>query len=141
MGLPVVHFEMMSKDPAAVSDFYAKVFGWKVNHRPELNYRTFETGNKMGINGGILKPDREGPWPGNQLFYVAVDDLAKYNRKIEQAGGKIHVEEQEIPGMGWLSLFTDPEGRMNGLFKPNMTSMQKSKAKKAKPAKKTKRKK
>jgi len=27
------------------------------------------------------------------------------------------VEEQEVPGMGWLSLFTDPEGRMNGLWK------------------------
>jgi len=118
MGLPVVHFEMMSKDPGAVAEFYARVFGWKVNHRPELNYRMLETGNKMGINGGILRPDHEGPWPGNQLFYVAVDDLGKYNRKIEQAGGKIHVEEQEVPGMGWLSLFTDPEGRMNGLWKP-----------------------
>ena len=118
MGLPVVHFEMMSKDPAAVSDFYAKIFGWKVQSYPEANYRVFETGSKMGIGGGILKPDRKGPWPGNQIFYVAVDDLAKYRRKIEQAGGKIHVEEQEVPGMGWLSLFTDPEGRMNGLWKP-----------------------
>lgn len=132
MGLPVVHWEMMSKDPAAVSDFYAKIFGWKVRHRPELNYRIVETGNEMGINGGIFKPDREGPWPGNQIFYVAVDDLGKYNRRIEKAGGKICVEQQEIPGMGWLSLFTDPEGRMNGLFKPVMP------AKKAKQAKKRK---
>jgi uncharacterized protein len=120
MGLPVVHFEMMSKDPAGVSEFYANVFGWKVRHHPEANYRVFETGSKMGIGGGVLKPEREGPWPGNQLFYVAVDDLAKYNRKIEAAGGKIHVAEQEVPGMGWLSLFTDPEGRMNGLWKPKL---------------------
>ena len=118
MGLPVVHFEMMSKDPARVSDFYAKIFGWRVQNHPEVNYRIVETGNKLGINGGIVKPDREGPWPGNQIFYVAVDDLAKYRKKIEQAGGTIHVEEQEVPGMGWLSLFTDPEGRMNGLWKP-----------------------
>jgi predicted enzyme related to lactoylglutathione lyase len=118
MGLPVVHFEMMSKDPSGVSDFYAKIFGWKVTKHPEANYRVFETGNKAGIGGGILKPDRDGPWPGNQIFYVAVDDLAKYSRKIERAGGKIHVAEQEVPGMGWLSLFTDPEGRMNGLWKP-----------------------
>ena len=118
MGLPVVHFEMMSKDPAGVSDFYAKVFGWKVQHNPAVNYRIFETGTKMGIGGGILKPDREGPWPGNQIFYVAVEDLGEMNRRIEAAGGKICVEEQEVPGMGWLSLFTDPEGRMNGLWKP-----------------------
>ena len=135
MGHPVVHWEMMSRDPAAVSDFYAKVFGWKVSNRPEINYRLVETGSKLGINGGILKPDRDGPWPGNQLFYVAVDDLAKFNRKIEAAGGKIHVAEQEVPGMGWLSLFTDPEGRMNGLWKPKLMA---KKAPAKKPAKRRK---
>src|SRR2546430_4988891 len=77
----------------------------------------FRSGEMRGINGGILKPEREGPWPGNMLFYVLVDDLAAYRKKIVDAGGVIHVEEQEVPGMGWLSLFTDPEGRMNGLWK------------------------
>jgi predicted enzyme related to lactoylglutathione lyase len=110
----------MSKDPAGLSDFYAKIFGWKVTHHPEVNYRIVETGAKgpmAGINGGIVKPDREGPWPGNMLFYILVDDLAAYRDKIVAAGGKIHVEEQAVPGMGTLSLFTDPEGRMNGLWK------------------------
>jgi uncharacterized protein len=120
MGNPVVHWELMSKEPEKVADFYAKIFGWKVQHRPELNYRIVETGSKMGINGGIVKPDREGPWPGNQIFYVGVDDLAAYRKKIVDAGGDIHVQEQEVPGIGWLCLFTDPEGRMNGLFKPSM---------------------
>jgi hypothetical protein len=133
MGNPVVHWELMSKEPEKISEFYAKIFGWKVQHRPELNYRIVETGAKEGINGGIVKPDREGPWPGNQLFYVLVDDLAAYCRKIADAGGRIHVEEQEIPGMGWLALFTDPEGRMNGLFKPKMPA--------AKPARKASKKK
>jgi uncharacterized protein len=117
MGRPVVHWELMSKDPAKVSEFYAKIFDWKVQHMPELNYRLVDTGGEGGINGGILKPEREGPWPGNTLFYVAVDDLAAYRKKIVAAGGKIHVEEQEVPGMGTLSLF-DPEGRMMGLWKP-----------------------
>jgi predicted enzyme related to lactoylglutathione lyase len=120
MGRPVVHWEFMSKDPENVSGFYAKIFGWKVTHHPQINYRVVETGAKgpmPGINGGILKPDREGPWPGNMLFYILVDDLAAYREKIVAAGGKIHVEEQAVPGMGTLSLFTDPEGRMNGLWK------------------------
>jgi predicted enzyme related to lactoylglutathione lyase len=29
MGNPVVHWELMSKDPPKVADFYAKIFGWK----------------------------------------------------------------------------------------------------------------
>ena len=110
MGNPVVHWELMSNDPEKVSRFYEKIFDWKIQHRPEMNYRIVETGGQGGINGGILKPEREGPWPGNMLFYIAVDDLAAYRARIVAAGGKIHVEEQEVSGMGAFSLFTDPEG-------------------------------
>ena len=117
MGNPVVHWELMSKDPANVSAFYEKIFGWTIQHIPEMNYYMVETGGDGGINGGILKPQREGTWPGNMLFYINVDDLDAYKKKIVAAGGKIHVEQQEVPGMGSFSLFTDPEGRMMGLWK------------------------
>src|SRR3954463_2411192 len=137
MGNPVVHWELMSKDPGKVADFYARIFGWKVDYHPQINYQVGDTaaeGGMRGINGGIVKPDREGPWPGNMLFYVLVDDLAAYRKKIVAAGGKIHVEEQKVPGMGWLSLFTDPEGRMNGLWKAKMPA--RKPAKKSAPRKK-----
>ena len=120
MGNPVVHWELMSKDPANIAAFYEKLFGWKIQHRPELNYRIVETGGQGGINGGILKPEREGPWPGNMTLYVAVDDLAAYRKRIVAAGGTIHVEEQEVTGMGAFCLFADPEGRMMGLWKTRM---------------------
>ena len=42
MGRPVVHWELMSKDPARVADFYEKVFDWKIQHIPEINYRFVE---------------------------------------------------------------------------------------------------
>jgi len=117
MGRAVVHWELMSKDPAKVADFYAKLFNWKVQHYPQLNYRMVDTGANAGINGGILRPEREGPWPGNMVLYVDVDDLAAYRAKIVAAGGEIHVEEQEVPGSGRFCLFTDPDGRMMGLWK------------------------
>jgi predicted enzyme related to lactoylglutathione lyase len=117
MGNPVVHWEMLSKDPAKVSTFYEKVFGWKVQDMPELNYRIVDTGSEGGINGGIMKPDRPEPWPGKTTFYTDVDDLAAYRKKIVDAGGNILIEEQEVPGMGTLSLYTDPDGRMMGLWK------------------------
>ncbi len=117
MGNPVVHWEMMSKNPEKVTAFYTKIFGWKVQNLPHMSYHLVEAG-EGGIGGGIFKPDREGPWPGNLTLYVAVDDLAAFRKKIVAAGGKIDVEEQEVPGMGWLCLFTDPDGRMMGLWKP-----------------------
>ena len=100
MGNPVVHWELMSKEPEKVSQFYAKLFGWKIDHRPEFNYRIVDTGAQ-----------------GAMLFYILADDLAAYRKKVVAAGGKIHVEEHKVPGMGKFSLFTDPEGRMMGLWK------------------------
>ena len=117
MGNPVVHWELLSKDPAKMSNFYEKVFAWKIKHMPEMNYRLVDTGGEGGINGGIMKPEHEGPWPGNMTLYIDVDDLASYREKVVGAGGKILIEEQEVPGMGAFSLFADPEGRMMGLWK------------------------
>src|SRR5512132_2415550 len=117
MGKPVVHWEFWSTDPSTVSDFYAKVFDWKIQNIPELNYRFVETGGGAGINGGIMQPDRSGPWPGNMAFYIDVEDLAVYRKRIVEAGGKIVVEEQQVPGMGSFSLFADPEGRVLGIWK------------------------
>ena len=36
MGKPVVHWELMSKDPAKVSAFYEKIFDWKIQHIPQM---------------------------------------------------------------------------------------------------------
>src|SRR2546423_12642777 len=99
MGKPVVHWELYSKDPAKVSAFYEKIFDWKIQHIPELNYRLVETGGQGGLNGGIMKPDPEGPWPPHTNFYIPVQDLAAYPKRIVEDGGKIPVEEQEGHGM------------------------------------------
>jgi uncharacterized protein len=115
MGKPVVHWELWSKDPEKVSKFYEDVFEWKINFIPEMDYRIVETGGDGGINGGIFKP-QEGPMPGNMAFYIAVDDLASYRERIVNAGGSIIVEQQDVPGMGSFSLFSDPDGRVMGLW-------------------------
>jgi predicted enzyme related to lactoylglutathione lyase len=116
MGQPVVHWELWSQDPDKISKFYEKVFDWKVQHVPDLKYHLVETGGKGGINGGIMKP-QQGPWPGNLTFYIDVDDLDAYAKKITAAGGKMIVEKMEVPGVGQLSLFEDLDGRVLGMWK------------------------
>jgi predicted enzyme related to lactoylglutathione lyase len=117
MGRPVVHWEFWTENPEKVSDFYSKVFDWKIQNIPEIKYRMVETQAGAGINGGIMTPQRSGPWPGNMSFYIDVEDLATYRKKIEAAGGKILVPEQEVPGMGSFALFSDPDGRVLGIWK------------------------
>ena len=117
MGQPVVHWELWSKEPEKASAFYAKVFGWEIQHIPALNYHMVQTGGVGGINGGIMKP-QDGEWPGNMAFYVQVDDLDAYAAKIKGAGGKLLVEKMDVPGVGQLSLFEDVDKRVLGMFKP-----------------------
>jgi predicted enzyme related to lactoylglutathione lyase len=116
MGSPVVHWEFWSEDPVKTSAFYKQVFDWKIRAEAQIDYTVVETGGAGGINGGILKPKR-GPWPARLTFYIDVDDLGAYRKKIEQAGGKILVERQEVPGVGEFSLFEDPDGRVLGMWK------------------------
>jgi len=33
MGNPVVHWEIMSKQPERIAEFCAKLFDWKIDHR------------------------------------------------------------------------------------------------------------
>ena len=56
-------------------------------------------------------------WPGNMALYIDVDDLDAYAEKIRSAGGKIVVDKMEVPGVGYLSLFEDPDGRVLGMWK------------------------
>lgn len=115
MGCPVVHFELWSKDPEKVGDFYAKAFGWNIRFIPEMQYRLVETGDKGGINGGIMTP-KEGPWPGNMAFYIDVDDLAAARSRIVESGGKVIVEQMDVPGVGSFALFSDPDDRVLGIW-------------------------
>ena len=108
MGNPVVHWELMSKEPQKVAAFYQKVFDWKVDHHPEINYRIVDT---------LAKGEMKRPLAGQHGSSTSWRRPRRLPQEGRRGGGKIHVEEQKVPGMGKLSLFTDPEGRMMGLWK------------------------
>lgn len=123
MGNPVMHFELWSKTPAKVGAFYRDAFGWCIEPMPFENYHLARTGSDLGISGGIMTPPQPEPWPGNMSFYIAVDDLAAARKKVQDAGGRVLLEEQEVPGMGSFSLFSDPDGRVVGIWKNTCPEM------------------
>lgn len=116
MGSPVVHWELWSEDPERLSEFYTNVFDWEITFVPEINYHMADPKGEGGIGGGIMKP-QQGPWPGNMALYIEVDDLDSYGDRIKNAGGKIVVDKMEVPSVGVLSLFEDPDGRVLGMWK------------------------
>ena len=70
---------------------------------------------KGGINGGIMTPEK-GDWPAKLTLYIDVEDVEAYGAKIVAAGGKMIVPKLEVPGVGFMALFSDPDDRVLGLW-------------------------
>jgi len=124
---PVVHFEMPYADPARVSTFYERAFGWQTQALGDGmgNYvlaTTTETDNGRpktpgAINGGFFpkKPD----WPAQHpSVVIAVDNINASIQKVQEAGGTVLGDPMEIPGVGNYVSFIDPEGNRVSMLQP-----------------------
>ena len=113
MANPVVHFEVTGKDIQKLKDFYQGVFDWEINVMPEMNYGMVESPGGGGIGGGIGVTEGAG----NVMFYIEVEDLVAYLKKIEGRGGKTVTPPTEVPNVVTFATFEDPEGHLIGLVK------------------------
>jgi uncharacterized protein len=113
VGAPVTWFEINTSDSQAVREFYAELFGWKLQVLEEANYGLVDTGVEGAIGGGI----GEAQGPNQVIFYIEVDDPQAYLDRIEKAGGRTVVPVTEIPDMVTFAQFSDPQGNVVGLVK------------------------
>ena len=116
---PIVHIELSTRDREADATFYNKLFGWEFKHFPEMNYVTFTA---EGGPGGGLNPINDNYPAGTVVFYVETDDIKATLEKVEKLGGKSLMPPQEVPDVGWISLFQDLTGNMIGLLQPVMNA-------------------
>ena len=121
MGQPVVHFEIIGKDGAALQRYYSEFFGWEVDADNPMKYGMVpREGNVdpdgIGIGGGIGR----GPegYDGHVTFYVGVDDVEAALAKAETLGGTRIMGPETIMDMIELGQFTDPEGHLIGVVRP-----------------------
>lgn len=59
------------------------------------------------------------PVPACWLGYIDVDDVDTGAKSIKDAGGTIHMEPQDIPGVGRFAFVADPQGVMFYIMKPD----------------------
>ena len=83
--------------------FYGKAFGWTFTDYAPV-YTEFTDGRLTGgfTTGAPVKP-------GGPLVILYADDLAKAQKRVEEAGGKITNPGFDFPG-GRRFHFTDPDG-------------------------------
>jgi len=111
MAHPVVHFEISGPDDRRLAEFYASLFGWRMQPVPGIGYTLISAG-AVGINGGIEKVTDARP---ATKFYIETDDLQTALDKINLVGGKTVTPITELPGMATYAIFEDLDGLAVGL--------------------------
>jgi predicted enzyme related to lactoylglutathione lyase len=120
MGQPVVHFEVMGKNAAALRPFYSDLFGWRIDTDNPMNYGIVQRDENVspdgiGIGGGIGEVP-EG-YAGHVTFYVEVSDVETALAKAESLGGTRMMGPETVMEGLVIGLFNDPEGHTIGVVK------------------------
>jgi predicted enzyme related to lactoylglutathione lyase len=120
--------EYIAQDESAAKNFYTKLFGWTTApFQPqtaspaetcaESNYTLFKSGGQD--IGGMMKCPQPG-LPAHWLPYVVVSDVAATVATAKKLGAQIVVEPFDIPTIGRMGVFIDPQGAPIGVIKPQM---------------------
>jgi predicted enzyme related to lactoylglutathione lyase len=121
VGLPVVHFEIIGRDPARLRSYYGELFGWEFQVDDAATEAVSEPGNYgfvsgsaagNGINGGV--GGGEG-YESRVLFYVSVPNVEAALKKAESLGGRRSMGPEGTPGTLVVGQVTDPEGNLIGV--------------------------
>src|ERR1700676_1380342 len=118
MPNPFVHIELNTTDVAKAKTFYSSLFKWELQDADMGamgTYTLIKVGE--GTGGGMMKHPMPGA-PSAWLAYVQEDDLETAPKKAKSLGATMIKEMQEVPNVGWFTIFTDPTGATLALWKP-----------------------
>ena len=121
MGQPVVHFEIIGRDPTKLRSYYRDLFGWEFDIGDAATEAVSQPGNYGFVDGGNLGDGINGGVGGGEgyerrvLFYVSVPDVEAALAKAESLGGKRQMGPEGTPGALVVGQFTDPEGHLIGV--------------------------
>ncbi len=116
-----IWYELMTSDADAAQDFYRAVVGWDFfdSGPAGMDYRQISM-NGNGV-GGLMPLTSEMKAGGARpcwMGYIAVDDLDAAADEIKSAGGSIHRQPWDVPGIGRIAFVADPQGVMFYIMRP-----------------------
>lgn len=124
---PVVHFEVIGKNPEKLRKYYGSLFGWEFDTGGRVATEISDAGN-YGFVRRITTPDGTGIPGGvgggtgydrHTIFYVGVPDIEAALQMAESLGGTRLLGPSAKPGGGLMvGHFADPEGNLIGVAGP-----------------------
>jgi predicted enzyme related to lactoylglutathione lyase len=116
MANPVMQWQILTKQPKKLEEFYSGLFGWKMSGDNAMGYLQVDTASKEGIQGGLWPIGEKDGHSMVQLF-IRVDDVKAYAKKAEQLGAHIVVPPQTLPDGDEMAVAVDPDGIPFAMFR------------------------
>lgn len=103
--------ELMTTDVAAAKQFYGKLFGWEMEDKNLTGtpYTVASSGG-VGVGGIMALPSDMAGIPPHWGVYITVDDVDATARQAEELGATVCLPPTDIPTVGRLCVFRDPQG-------------------------------
>ena len=120
----VVHFEIMTDNPARAMAFYGEVFGWRFEDYAAYTGSPYwgiitRPEEEPGINGGLMQragaKAAAGAAPNAFVCTIQAESFDLTAEKILKAGGSVQMSKYALTGMAWQGYFADTEGNLFGL--------------------------
>ena len=102
---PLVHFEILARDPVAQRAFYGELFNWPIGDGPIMNFPSGLGGPEPGPAGHMRQAERSGV-----ALYIQVRDLAASLDRVPGLGGTVLSQPFDVPGGPTIASIEDPEG-------------------------------
>ncbi|TMB83016.1 MAG: VOC family protein [Chloroflexi bacterium] len=102
--------ELSTPDAAAARDFYAKLFGWRVEVNPDPLYGGYALAKVGDADVAGIGPKMSPQTPTAWGLYIGTDDVDALSKKIQDAGGTIIAPAFDVGDQGRMAVFADPTG-------------------------------
>jgi len=102
---PVVHWEIVARDPQRQAAFYRALCHWEIGDGPIMEIPAGLGGPEPGPAGHMRQGERSGV-----TLYVQVRDLGASLALAVELGARIVAEPFDVPGGPTLAAVDDPEG-------------------------------
>ena len=119
---PVVWFEIYVDDLNRAKKFYEAVLNLKLEKMEDPTNEGIQMAgfpfkqDKPNATGALIKMEGFKAGGNSTLVYFDSEDCATEEARVEGAGGKVFKKKFSIGKHGFISICTDTEGNMFGLY-------------------------
>jgi uncharacterized protein len=117
-----VWVDLASSDPAASRDFYAKLFGWRVDVNPDPQYGGYGLARIGDKDVAGIGPKMAAEAPTAWSLYIGTSDAEEVAGKVQAAGGTVISPPFDVGDQGRMAVFQDTVGAFVSVWQPKAMS-------------------